>query len=368
MVFRRPLTVVQLLPALEGGGVERGTLEVAHHLVEQGHRAIVISAGGRLVKPLIESGAEHVSWSVGAKHPGTLRWFWPLRRLLRDTRADILHVRSRVPAWLAWLVWRGMSSDHRPRFVTTLHGLHSVGWHSAIMTWGERVIAVSETVRHHIETHYPAAAERVTVIHRGIDRTAFPPGYRPSPAWLAAWHHQYPQLQNRPLLTLPGRLTRRKGHAGFIELIRRLNATGCDVYGLIVGGEDPRRQTYARELAVLAAQTKGKILFTGHRNDMREIYAISNGVVSLSEKPESFGRTVLEAASLGVPVLGFDHGGVGEVLRHIYPKGLIPLQDRNTLEARARALLVHPETVPSFAAFDLQDMLESTMRIYQELA
>jgi hypothetical protein len=120
------LTVLQVLPALDGGGVERGTLEVAAALTQQGHRSLVISAGGRLVARLEAAGSRHIDWPIGAKSILTLRWVRRLRQLLLEESVDILHARSRLPAWVAWLAWRGLSPDRRPRFLTTVHGLYSV--------------------------------------------------------------------------------------------------------------------------------------------------------------------------------------------------------------------------------------------------
>ncbi|HEX5664992.1 MAG TPA: glycosyltransferase, partial [Xanthomonadaceae bacterium] len=139
----RPLTVVQLLPALETGGVERSALEIAAALVGAGHRAVVVSAGGRLVPQLHELGAEHVELDIGRKSLLTLRRVPMLRRLLRDSAADVVHARSRLPAWIGWRALQGIPSGHRPHFVTTVHGLNSPSRYSAIMTRGERVICVS---------------------------------------------------------------------------------------------------------------------------------------------------------------------------------------------------------------------------------
>src|SRR5690606_25764937 len=146
----RALTVVQLLPALESGGVERSTLEIADALVRGGHRAVVVSAGGRLVPRLAESGATHVTLDIGRKSPATLRTVRPLRAWLAREGADIVHARSRLPAWIGWRALRGMPAASRPRFVTTVHGLNSPSRYSAIMTRGERVICVSGTVRDYV--------------------------------------------------------------------------------------------------------------------------------------------------------------------------------------------------------------------------
>ena len=144
---RRPLTVVQLLPALEAGGVEQSTLEVAEALQRAGHRAVVVSAGGRLVPKLEATGARHVRADIGRKSPWTLRHVWTLRRLFAELSPDIVHARSRLPAWLARWALRTRAPGAPPRFVTTVHGLNSPSRYSAVMTRGERVVCVSETVR-----------------------------------------------------------------------------------------------------------------------------------------------------------------------------------------------------------------------------
>lgn len=364
------MTVLQILPALAGGGVERGTLEVARHLVQHGHRSLVMSAGGRMVAQLTAEGSRHFTWPVGKKSLLTLRLVPRLRRFLLEHNVDILHVRSRMPAWLAYLAWRGMHSATRPRFITTVHGLYSVNRYSKVMLKGERIIAVSNTIRDYILTHYPDTdANRIEVIYRGVDAAEFPYGHQPTPDWLAAWHAQYPQLHGKHILTLPGRLTRLKGHETFIELIARLKQQGLPVHGLIVGGEDPKRLAYAHELReIVAAQgLAGDITFTGHRADMREVFAASDIVLSLSSKPESFGRTVLEALRLGVPVIGYNHGGVGEVLAALFPEGLAGVGNVGEACQRVVHCLNHPCSVPDQQAFTLDGMVNKTLAVYQEL-
>ncbi len=151
----RPLTVLQLVPSLVSGGVERGTLEVAAELVRRGHRSLVVSGGGRLVGPLVNAGSEHISCPIGLKSPWTLRHVGTLRKLMVARQVDVVHARSRVPAWIGWLAWKSLPSGHRLRFVTTVHGLHSVNRFSEIMTRGEAVIAVSNSVREYLVSGFP---------------------------------------------------------------------------------------------------------------------------------------------------------------------------------------------------------------------
>lgn len=360
-----------MLPALHGGGVERGTVEVAGALARAGHRALVLSGGGPMTALLDEAGAEHLRWPVGAKSPLTLRLVPRLRRLLAEQRVDVLHARSRVPAWIAWLALRGMPEGLRPRFVTTVHGFYRVGRYSAVMTRGERVICVSRAVRAHVETHYPRLPrERLVTIPRGIDHAAFPHGLVPAPQWLARWHAALGEARGRRLLLLPGRITRRKGHEDFLELLAALAGGGLDVHGLVAGGEDPRRRRYAAALRARARAlgVERRLSWLGHRPDLREIMAVSDLVLSLSTAPESFGRTVLEALSLGRPTIGYAHGGVGEILAELYPPGAVPPGDATRLADTAASLLAAPPPVPAHRAYPLARMLADTLALYESLA
>ena len=371
MAEENKLTVLQLLPALESGGVERGTLEVAHALVERGHRALVMSEGGRLVARLTECGAEHFAWPIGQKKFKTLQLVGKLRKFILEQKVDIIHARSRVPAWIAWLAWRGMNPCTRPRFVTTVHGLYGVNRYSGIMTKGERVIAVSNTVRDYILSEYPDILPwRIQVIHRGVDGQSYPYGWKPDPVWQEAFFAQFPQAVGKQLVTLPGRITRLKGHGDFIELIARLKRRGLPVHGLIVGGASSSKRRYLQKLRyrVRSMGLEADISFTGQRDDLKNILAISNLVLSLSTQPESFGRTTLEALRLGVPTAGYDHGGVGEILRTIYPEGLLELGDIDAATQRISTLLQQPGPVPDRDFYPLCSMLSQTMDLYEQLA
>ena len=371
MAEEKKLTVLQLLPALESGGVERGTLEIAQALVEHGHRALVISAGGRLAPQLTEFGAEHFTWPIGQKSFKTLRLVSKLRKFLIEQKVDIIHARSRIPAWIAWLAWRRMNPATRPRFVTTVHGLYGVNRYSRIMTLGERVIAVSNTVRDYILREYPDTLPwRIQVIHRGVNGQTYPHGWKPDPAWQQAFFAQFANAQGKQLVTLPGRITRLKGHEDFIELIARMKRRGLSVHGLIVGGATPSKQRYLQKLRyrVRSMGLEADISLTGQRDDMKNILAISSLVLSLSTQPESFGRTTLEALRLGVPTAGYDRGGVGEILRIIYPAGLLPPDNIDTATQRISILLQHPDPVPDDDFFPLRNMLTQTLDLYERLS
>jgi glycosyltransferase involved in cell wall biosynthesis len=363
------LAVLQILPALNLGGVERGTVEVADALVRDGHRSIVVSAGGVLRGRLVDCGSEHIDWPVGRKSPTVLTLIPRLRRLL--CHVDIVHCRSRLPAWLTYLAWRSLPERTRPIFLTTVHGPYSVNRYSAIMVRGQRVIAISEFIRDYVVRSYPwVDAERIQVIHRGVDPEACPFGFRPQPAWLQSWYQRYPQTRDRTLLCFPARLTRWKGQEDFIDVLARLRELGSEAIGLLVGGHDVRRRRFVEELHGRVAERglRDRVLFLGARSDLREILSISDLVFSLTKEPEAFGRTTVEALSLGIPVVGYRHGGTGEILERVYPEGLCPPADPAGAAARAQALLRDRPPVPASHPFTLDAMLEKTLALYEIMA
>lgn len=367
----RRLTVVQLLPALDAGGVERSTLEIVEALVDEGHRAIVVSRGGRLLPQLEAIGGEHIALEIGRKSPWTLRYLPVLRRLFADVDADIVHARSRLPAWLGWRALQGMR-DRCPRFVTTAHGLNSPSRYSAIMARGERVICVSNVVREHLSQHYPRTdPQRLRVIPRGIDPARFPRVAMPDRALRARLSVQHPQLGgDGPLLLLPGRGTRLKGHADAIDLLGALRAGGMDARLWMPGALDPERASYVHELQAHAEalDIEDALAITAPTDAIAEAYAASDLVLQLSRKPEAFGRTVIEALAVGRPVLGWAHGGVGELLAQLQPEGAVMPFDMDRLAARTRALLAHPATSAATMPYTLQAMQRATMDVYRELS
>lgn len=371
----RPMTVLQLLPALESGGVERSTLEIAQALVARGHRAVVVSAGGRLLPQLLAIGAEHVTMDIGRKSLLTLARVSPLRKLIQQGDIDIVHVRSRLPAWIARFAMAGIPTARRPRLVSTVHGMNSPSRYSAVMTRGDRVICVSECVREFVMTHYPATElSRVRVIPRGIDPSAFPPAPRPDRSareWAVA---QHPELGgDGPLLLMPGRGTRLKGHADALELVARLRADGRDAKLWLPGARERGREAYIAELEDSASERgiADAVAFTDPTDAVARAYAASDLVLQLSRKPEAFGRTVLEALAVGRPVAGWAHGGVGELLARLQPDGAVPPFDPVRLHQCAIGLLERAATptgtMPGLSELTLHAMQHATLNVYAEL-
>lgn len=363
--------VVQALARLSVGGSELVVTELAEHLQSSGHRVTVLGAGGPLSARVQTSGAQHLDWPVGRKRLSTLGYIRRLRAWLEQQRPAIVHAHSRLPAWICWRAIRGLPAKRRPAFVTTMHGQYTVSPYSAVMARGDGIIAVSEHMRRYTLEHYRfVRPEQITVIHGGTSRAAFPHGYRPGAAWFDSVRQAYPELAGKRVLLLPGRLSRYKGHAVFLDLLRALAADHPDVHGVIAGqGREGSR--YRAELEGLAHRNHvlDRVTFIGLRDDIRDWMAASSIVYNLcSDPPEAFGRVVPEALHLGVPVIGWDHGGVSETLAAMFPSGAVRPDSLAALTERSREFLDHPPAVPESDAFLLEDSMNRTLKLYQELS
>lgn len=365
------LTVVQALPAMEVGGVERGTLEIAAGLVRKGHRSIVISDNGRLVKQLLSQGSEHINWPIGKKSLSTLRYVKPLRNMLISNSVDILHVRSRLPAWISYFAWKKMNESSRPRFISTVHGPYSVNAYSEIMTKSEKVIVISKFIKDYVMNNYKDINEtKLTTIYRGVDTEEFPYNYIANKTWLEKWNDEHPYLKHKFILTLPARITRWKGQEDFLNIVDGLRAEGLPICGLIAGGPHPKRTQFFIELKkqVKAKKLTEHVKFIGHRDDLKEVMSISDIVLSLAKEPEAFGRTALEALSLGIPVVAYDHGGASEVLSSLFPEGLAKANDINSVIKKIKSLYQTKPVISNNNPFTLQSMVHKTIELYEKSA
>ncbi|RZJ22885.1 glycosyltransferase family 4 protein [Acinetobacter sp.] len=364
------MKVMQLLPELNSGGVERGTLEIARALVAEGHESLVVSNGGRLVNQLEAEGSKHLTLAIHKKALSSLWQIRPLRKLIEQHQPDIVHVRSRVPAWLTHFALKGIPAERRPHLISTVHGFYSINRYSQIMTQAEKVIAVSDSVVKYITDNYKnCPTQDIVRIYRGIDPAAFPHGYQPSVQWLNQTFKDFPELENKFLLCLPGRITRLKGHETLIELMEQLQNQYPNLHAVVVGGTDPKKAAYLKEMQD-NIQNKGltdKITFVGHRSDIREWLAFSDVVLSLSNQAETFGRTVLEALSVGTPVIGWNRGGVAEILSQLYPQGLIDVDDQVALLNAVQQHIDESQQVKPVTTFSLKEMCDQTLHLYKQV-
>lgn len=362
--------VVQALAALSVGGSEFVATELTESLRHAGHRVTVLAAPGPLTERVEAAGADTLPWPINKKRLGTLRYVSRLRRWLLDEQPDIVHVHSRLPALILWRAMAGIPEGLRPAFVTTMHGHYSVSRYSGLMARGDAVIAVSETIRQYTLHNYPVAPEQVHLIYGGADPEAFPFGFQPPEHWYDRVYREHPALRGRRWLCLPGRLSRYKGHEAFINLLARLLPEYANLQAIVVGAGRPGSRYYDELVGLAqAGGVREHLTFAGEQLDIREWMAASELVFSLcSEPPEAFGRTVLEALYLGRPVVGWNHGGVAEILAQCYPFGAVPPNNSDALEAQTRAFLHRgAPTVEPTQAFRLVDSMNATIRLYEGL-
>ena len=232
------------------------------------------------------------------------------------------------------------------------------------------MICVSNSVKNYILKNYPDVPEKkLAVIHHGVDAAKYPRGYRPSADWLVQWRRDFPQMEGKYLVTLPGRFIRLKGQFDFVRVIASLKSCGLLVHGLLVGETHPRKLGYREKVraAIQSAGLETHCTMLEHRGDLREIMSVSDAIVSCASKPEAFGRVTLEALSMRRPVAGYDHGGVREQLDALFPGGKVPVGDIATMPQKLIAWQKNPPIPKKENPFTLESMLSKTLRIYQTL-
>ena len=308
--------VLQVLPSLITGGVERGTIEITQAITEAGATALVASAGGLLVPQIEHAGGAHITLPLTIKSPlGIWRNAAALEALIRDRKVSLVHARSRAPAWSAWLACQRTGVP----FVTTYHGTYSEGvpgkrLYNGVMARGRVVIAASHfiadlvTARHHVDP------SRIQVIPRGVDPAVFDPAAISADrlAHLAAAWRLPDGVQT---VMLPGRLTYWKGHAVLLDAIARLNRP--NVMCVFVGSHQGRHG-YVTQLERQASRLgiADRLRLVGQCDDMPAALCLAQVVVHASTQPEAFGRVVIEAQAMERPVIASDLGGPVETVRH----------------------------------------------------
>lgn len=369
-------TVLQVLPRLDTGGVERGTVEVAQAVRDAGGRAVVASAGGRLV-PLVERRrGRHALLPLDSKSPWVIwRNAARLEALVRSDEVSVIHARSRAPAWSA--LWAARRTG--VPFVTTYHGVYTEDLpgkrrYNAVMGMGDRVIAISHHVADVVARRHGVGPDRLRIIPRGVDAAVFDPDAVAAPRLAklaAAWRLP----DGAPTVVLPARLTRWKGAHVLVRAMARLRPDACCV---LVGASEGRDR-FARELAAdaHALGVAERLRVVGHCDDMPAALMLADVVVSASVKPEPFGRVVIEAQAMGRMVVATDHGGAAETVRDgdtgwrvppNDPEALaevinhalsLPLPERDAIGAHSRAGVMEHYTVSAMQA--------ATLDVYREL-
>ena len=370
--------IVQIVPQMNRGGVERGTVEIAEAISARGWKAVVICNGGRMENQLRRAGAEVYTLPVDTKNP--MKWPAVRRRLnavLLSVGADIVHVRSRAPAWIALPLTRAM-------------GIHSISTiHSKFvpqnfvkriynqkMLSADGIIAISDYVKSVITSHYSEAVSEkaIQVIHRGVDLDVFDPA-KVSQHRIVRLSETLNLPDDGPVVMLPARATEWKGHAPLIEAVARLEAK--DVTLLLLGAGDGHSR-FIERLRALAIKTglDGRLRIASGTDDMPAALMLADVVAMPSTIPEPFGRVALEAQAMGRPVVAFKHGGAIESIQEGETGWLA---EPNNVEDLARclqlALKLGPRQRTIWAkrarahvefAFSTQQMCEKTLEIYAD--
>ncbi|MFZ2028979.1 MAG: glycosyltransferase family 4 protein [Vitreimonas sp.] len=313
------LTVLQVTPELNAGGVERTTLEIAQAISRAGGLALIASAGGRLEPDLKATGGELVKIPAQSKNPLTmLANAWRIARIVKKRGVDVVHARSRAPAWSAWM---GARLAGVP-FVTTFHGIYNARsplkrFYNSIMAKGDVVIANSEFTREHILSHYVVDPEKVIAIPRGADLDVFDPAKVSQvdvEAMRAAW--RVARDDSRCVVIAPARLTRWKGQLVLIEAVKLIEQRRPGTLKVIIAGDAQGRVSYVQEMqaAIDGAGLREVVALIGHVDTMSAAFAASDIAVFPVTEAEAFGRGAVEAQAMGVPVIASNLGGFTETI------------------------------------------------------
>lgn len=373
--------MLQVVPKLEMGGVERGTLEIVEAIARAGGRPLVASAGGQLEFRIDRAGGEVFHMNAASKNPATI---WQnarlMKRLIREEGVDVVHARSRAPAWSAY--WAARATG-RP-FVTTYHGTYNEDFplkrvYNSVMARGRPVIAVSEFIHGLVRERHRVAESNIVTIPRGADVSIFTEGAVGNERTIKLAEEWGIIEDPRAIVLMPGRLTRWKGAESMIDAAARLkNIRGPDFVVMLVGDDDESGFRSVLEKRIAATRTGDVVYLTGACSDMAAAYKLSSVVVSASIEPEAFGRIVVEAQAMSRPVIATAHGGARETVSHGESGWLYPPGDHEVLAGTIHQAL---EMDPSGRAhmglagrarihsrYTVASMQRATLKIYEELA
>lgn len=372
-------TILQVLPRLNSGGVERGTIEITEAITRQGWRALVSSKGGALIPNITYNGGVHISLPMDSKSPFIIRRnAQRLYQLIKSRNISLIHARSRAPAWSAYFAAKWANIP----FLTTFHGVYGTeGFmkkrYNSVMVKGQRVIAVSKFVHDHIMQEYGVDPTQIRLIPRGVDLKAFNPEKVIPDRLVAltkAW--RLPEESAPPIIFCPGRITRIKGHHVLIDALAALPNRD---FLCVIAGNDEGHEAYREELEkhILTQGLEGYVRIADNTQFMNEAYMLSDMVIVPSIQPESFGRTAIEAQAMGKLVIASDHGGVRETIVPNETGYLVPPSDAQTMSAAIAFALERDEATKqamgNFAKshirknFTSELMKRKTIEVYQEL-
>ncbi|MDD5585453.1 MAG: lipid-A-disaccharide synthase [Alphaproteobacteria bacterium] len=372
-------TVLQVIPNLGAGGAEQSCVDIVSGLTERGCLPLVVSAGGSRASEAERRGGRHYTYPVNSKNPFViLKNAWRLARFIRNKHVDIVHVRSRAPAWSAWLAAR---MTGRP-FVTTFHAAYKFSgaakkFYNRVMTRGDRVIAISQFIADHIVRSYRINPKKIRVIPRGVELDKFMPENVTEDRrgeLRGEW-----KLAGQPRIVLmPARISPIKGHRLLIEAMAMLPLDFSDAVAVVIG-DDQGREGYCRELEgrIRSNGLQNNVKLVGHCTDMPAAYSLADVVVVPALVPEGFGRVPVEAMAMGVPVIASDLGATRETVVEGETGWLMPPSNPQAwADAIVRALTMTPEERARMAQAGMERarayygralMIRDTLAVYDEL-
>ena len=368
--------ILQLLPALGDGGVERSAVEMAEFLGKRGATNWVASSGGPLVADLESAGADHIVIPVGAKSPITMIGSaFKVAQLIDREKIDIVHARSRAPAWVALLAIR--LSKRKPRYLTTFHGLygHKSGLkrvYNGAMLRCPVVIANSNFIRDHIVSVYGYPADQIIVAPRGIDPVVFDPAAITSEQRLSV-RRDLGAADDQRLIVMVGRITGWKGHSILLDAFAKLADPKTRL--ALIGSGDETTITNAKAQAERLG-IKDRVTFAGSRRDIATVLSAADLAVSASTRPEAFGRAAIEAQAMETPVIATNHGGSCETVLHGETGWLVAPGDSDAMASALRqaladparlAIMGHAARAHVLAHFTTQSMLEKEYSAYERV-
>jgi glycosyltransferase involved in cell wall biosynthesis len=360
------MRILQILPELNEGGVERGVVELNREFVKEKIESFVISAGGKLVNQINLDGGKHIKFDVCSKNIlTTIFRINALKKILKELNPDIIHVRSRVPAWLVYFANKSL----KIKVVSTVHGFNSVGLYSSVMQKADAVICVSNSIKEYIQKHYHTSESKITVIPRGIDLELFNP-INIDNNFIENFKKDF-NLNNKFIISSVGRVTQLKDYETFIKAIVIVKKELPNIVGLIVGGVRSDKEDYLNSLKSLIKELslEDNIIFAGSQSRIEQIYALSDVVISSSKKPESFGRAVAEAICMNKPVIATNHGGVKDIIIENENGFFFEVGDDKELAnniLKSRNLEFNGYNYIS-STFSLENMVNNTIKVYKRL-
>lgn len=369
------MKVMRLLSSLKHDESERGIFHLGRALVKRGHTSIIVSSADKeheLVKRLERDGNIYHQLSLEKKSWMALRQIWPLRQLIEKYQPDIIHLHSRTPAWILHWALKGAKLKHKPKLVSTMYGFYPLNNYSRALLNVDCTITVSDSVSEYLlqgikEVKKPPRS--IIRIYRGVDTRNFPYRYNPSVYWIHRTFAEYPELEHKKWLLFPTVIGQEYGQEWLIDILGNLSEDFPNLH-IIIMDEDSRRDVVHEEFMqrVNALELRDKFTFIGtKRNDMREWLAAANLVLGLANQPESIGINVLQAIHLGTPVVGWNKAAFHEILKPLYPQGLVKEETAYALCKVIRNQLENVMRPPITDKFTMQQMIDETLAVYRKL-